>query len=61
MNLEQMRIRLNVFRVQTRQHKISEQSINCFVEINGKRVPLSSIKFERTDNGNGSFNAIMEG
>lgn len=58
MNLEDMRIRLNIFRVQTRRHKISERSIECFVEIDGKRIPVRKVKFEKTKS---SFNVIMEG
>lgn len=58
MNLEALRIRLNVFRVQTRQHKISEQNIHCYIQIDGERVPINKVIFEKTKT---SYDVIMEG
>lgn len=58
MTLEQLRIRLNIFRVQTRQKNIPESNIDCFIVIDGKRYPVNAIHFEKA--GSNKLNVIFK-
>lgn len=58
MTLEQLRIRLNIFRVQTRQKNISENSIDCYIVIDGVKRPVEAIHFEKV--GSNKLNVIFK-